>query len=141
MEVDKPEEVDMSQERSELSVSHAVDAKFENFDPEGVYQIRDLGLKGATGGTFEARILAAAEKCPAALGNHRHAVTFQMVYVLKGWAKFYFEGTGEVEVAPGSCINMPGGIVHDLRDHSEDFEFIEIISPAQYDTEWMKPVE
>jgi mannose-6-phosphate isomerase-like protein (cupin superfamily) len=64
-----------------------------------------------------------------------------MFYVLKGWAKFYFEGTGEVEVAQGSCVNMPGGIEHDLRDHSEDFEFLEIISPAQYDTEWMKPVE
>ena len=65
--------------------------------------------------------------------------------MLKGWAKFYFEGTGEVEVTTGSCVNMPGGIVHDLRDHSEDFEFIEIISPAQHETEfmteWMKPVE
>lgn len=136
----------MSRAQSDLSISHAVDAKYQNFDPNGVYQIRDLGVRDATDGNFEARILAAALECPAPLGDHRHDVTFQMFYVLKGWAKFYFEGTGEVEVTPGCCVNMPGGIVHDLRDHSEDFEFLEIISPAQHETEfmikeWMKPVE
>ena len=131
--------MDLSQ--SELSVSHAADAKFEDFDPEGRYRIRDLGLKKATGGVLEARILAAARPCSSGLGLHRHAVEFKMFYVLQGWAKFYFEGTGEVEVTAGSCVNMPAGIVHDLRDHSDDLEFIEIISPAQHDTEWMKAVE
>ena len=129
----------------QLSVEHAVDAKPENFDPNGVYKIRDLGVRDATGGTFEARILSATQECPAAIGDHRHAVTFQMFYVLEGWAKFYFEGAGEVEVTKGACVNMPGGITHDLRDHSADFEFIEIISPAQHETEymneWVKPAE
>ena len=131
--------MDLSQ--SELSVSHASDAKFEDFDPDGVYRIRDLGLKKATGEVMEARILAASQACPKNLGLHRHDVEFQMFYVLKGWAKFYFEGKGEVEVTPGSCVNMPAGIVHDLLDHSEDFEFLEMISPAQHGTEWIKAVE
>ncbi len=131
--------MDLSQ--SEISVNHAADAKFEDFDPEGRYRIRDLGLKGATKGVLEARILAAAKPCSSSLGLHRHDVEFQMFYILQGWAKFYFEGTGEVDVKAGSCVNMPAGIIHDLLDHSEDLEFIEIISPAQHDTEWMKPVE
>ena len=40
-----------------------------------------------------------------------------------------------------SCVHMPPGIVHDMLDHSDDFEYIEILSPAQLDTQWMKPVE
>ncbi len=131
--------MDLSQ--SEFSVSHAADAKFEDFDPAGAFKIRDLGVKGATRGGLEARILAAAQPSQANLGRHRHDVELQMFYVLQGWAKFYFEGTGEVEVTAGSCVNMPPGIVHDLLEHSKDLEFIEIIAPAQHDTEWIKLVE
>ena len=131
--------MDLSQ--SDIAISQPADAKFEDFDPHGQFQIRDLGVKNATGGIVEARILAAAKPCEGNLGQHRHAVEFQMFYVLKGSATFYFEGTGEVEVTPGSCVNMPAGVVHDMLDHSDDLEFIEIISPAQHDTEWMKAVE
>ena len=131
--------MDLSQ--SDMAVSQAADAKFEDFDPNGEFQIRDLGVKKATGGVLEARILAAAKPCSGNLGQHRHDVEFQMIYVLKGSSTMYFEGTGEVKVTPGSCVNMPAGVVHDMLDHSDDFEFIEIISPAQHETEWMKKVE
>ncbi len=131
--------MDLSQ--SDMAVSQSADAKFEDFDPNGEFQIRDLGVKKATGGVLEARILAAAKPCSGNLGQHRHDVEFQMFYVTKGSATFYFEGTGEVKVTPGSCVNMPPGVVHDMLDHSDDFEFIEIISPAQHETEWMKKVE
>lgn len=131
----------MNLQQSATAVSQAADAKFEKFDPEGEFQIRDLGVKEATGGAIEARILAAAKPCKGNLGQHRHDVDFQMFYVLKGSATFFFEGTGEVEVTPGSCVNMAAGVVHDMLDHSDDLEFIEIISPAQHGTEWMKPLE
>ena len=131
----------MDLNQCDTAVSHAAESKFENFDPEGQFQIRDLGVKEATGGAIEARILAAAKPCNGSLGQHRHDVDFQMFYVLKGSATFYFEGTGEVEVTPGSCVNMSAGVIHDMLDHSDDLEFIEIISPAQHGTEWMKAVE
>ena len=131
----------MGDTNSKLSVSHAADAEYESFGPRGVYRTRDLGVKAATGGAFEAGILGAAAPGPGSLGARRHDVTFQMFYVLKGWGKFHFEGTGEVEVTEGTCVHMPPGIVHDMLDHSGDFEFIEILSPAQFDTQWMKPVE
>ena len=131
--------MDLSQ--SDISVSHADDAKYENFDPDGIFQIRDLGLTGATKGALEARVLAATQKSPKNLGRHRHAVTFQMFYVLQGKAKFYFEGTGEVDVTAGACVNMPAGIVHDLVEHTDDFVFLEIIAPHQHKTEWIRPVE
>lgn len=131
--------MDLSQ--SEIAISHAAESEFETFDPDGQFQIRDLGVKEATGGAMEARILAAAKPCQGNLGQHRHDVEFQMFYVLKGSATFYFEGTGEVEVTPGSCVNMPAGVIHDMLDHSDDLQFIEIISPAQHGTEWIKAVE
>ena len=131
--------MDLSQ--SDIAISQAADAKFEDFDPDGQFQIRDLGVKNATGGALEARILAAAKPCQGNIGQHRHNVEFQMFYVLKGSGTFYFEGTGEVEVTPGSCVNMPAGVVHDLLHHSDDLEFIEIISPPQHDTEWINLVE
>ena len=119
--------MDLSQ--SDITISHADGAKHENFDPDGVFQIRDLGLIGATKGALEARILSATQPSPKNLGHHSHDVTFQMFYVLRGKAKFFFEGTGEVDVTAGCCVNMPAGIVHDLVEHSEDFEFLEIIAP------------
>ena len=131
--------MDLSQ--SDITISHADGAKHENFDPDGVFQIRDLGLIGATKGALEARILSATQPSPKNLGHHSHDVTFQMFYVLRGKAKFYFEGTGEVDVTAGCCVNMPAGIVHDLVEHTEDFEFLEIIAPPTHQTEWIKPVE
>ena len=64
-----------------------------------------------------------------------------MFYVLKGWGKFYFEGTGEVMVTEGGCVNMPAGIVHDLLEHSDDMQIMEIIAPPQPNTEFIKLVE
>ena len=54
----------MGDTNSKLSVSHAADAEYESFGPRGVYRTRDLGVKAATGGAFEARILGAAAPGP-----------------------------------------------------------------------------
>ena len=65
-------------------VIDAADAKLENFDPDGIFKIRDLGVKGATDGNLEARILSAAQPCPRNLGRHRHDVELQVFYVAQG---------------------------------------------------------
>ena len=67
--------MDLSQ--SDMAISQAADTKFEKFDPDGQFQIRDLGVKQATGGVVEARILAAAKPCQGNLGQHRHDVSFR----------------------------------------------------------------
>ncbi len=130
----------MNSEDYQLSINTLEDAEYKPFGPRQVYRSRDLGVAEATGGTFEARILSAAEPCPGNLGLHRHLVEFQMIYILKGWAKFYLEGAGEVTVRAGTCVNIPPRIPHDMLDHSDDIEFIEIITPAQGGTVWMDPV-
>ena len=82
--------MDLSQ--SEMSVSHAADAKFGEFDPKGQFGIRDLGLIKATGGALDARIIKANGPCPGKLGLHRHDVEFQMFYVLKGVGQVLLRG-------------------------------------------------
>ncbi len=131
----------MKPEDYKLTINTLEDAEYTSFGPREVYKSRDLGVAEATGGELEARILSAAEPCPGNLGLHLHEVSFQMVYILKGWAKFYMEGAGEVTVKAGTAVNIPPRIPHDMLDHSDDIEFIEVISPAQGDTVWMKPLE
>jgi quercetin dioxygenase-like cupin family protein len=57
-----------------------------------------------------------------------------MVYVLKGWAKMEFEGQGEITVREGSAWIQPPGIKHTVLGFSDDYEILEMIIPAQYDT-------
>ena len=57
-----------------------------------------------------------------------------MVYVLKGWVRFEYDGVGEVMLEPGSCVFQPPGILHREIAHSEDLELIEITSPAEFET-------
>jgi quercetin dioxygenase-like cupin family protein len=58
-----------------------------------------------------------------------------MVYVLKGWVKFRYEGVGEVILSAGSCVHQPPGIRHIEIEHSDDVELLEIVMPAEFRTE------
>jgi quercetin dioxygenase-like cupin family protein len=65
---------------------------------------------------------------------HHHEVNFQMVYVLRGWIKFDYEGVGEVTLTAGSCVHQPPGIRHTELGHSDDVEMLEIVMPADFKT-------
>ena len=66
--------------------------------------------------------------------RHHHQVEFQMVYVLKGWIRFDYEGVGEVTLSAGSCVHQPPGIRHTELGHSDDLELVEIVLPADFET-------
>ncbi|MEO6436133.1 MAG: cupin domain-containing protein, partial [Tepidisphaeraceae bacterium] len=70
--------------------------------------------------------------------RHAHALTFQFVYVLKGWAIFEYEGHGQHKLVEGSTVYQPAGIRHKEIDHSEDFEVLEITMPADFETSEVK---
>jgi quercetin dioxygenase-like cupin family protein len=65
---------------------------------------------------------------------HHHEVEFQLVYVLKGWIKFNYEGVGDVMLTEGSCVHQPPGIRHTELGHSDDLEMLEVVSPAEFET-------
>ena len=90
---------------------------------------RDLGLAEATNGAYGGQITRARE-LGHTTGPHSHEMTFQCVYVLKGWVKFWYEGEGEFIFHAGDFVYHPPTATHDLRDYSEDVELLEIYAPA-----------
>ncbi len=118
-----------------FSATHAQDSEFKGGGLRGFFEYRDLGITAATGGKIGAHVIRAVPGKHATGEPHRHSLEFQMVYVLKGWVRFWYEGHGEVLLMPGSCVHQPPGIIHRELDHSDDLELIEITLPAAFGTE------
>ena len=97
------------------------------------YEYRDLGIKAATRGKVGAHVIRVA-KPEATSPSHAHALDFQMVYVLRGWVVFEYDGVGEVRLEEGSCAYQPPGIRHAELAHSDDLEILEITMPAEFET-------
>lgn len=110
------------------------DAAFagEGLRPFFVY--RDLGIATATGGRVRAQAVRAARPSDGGTGLHFHGLDLHIVYVTQGWLKFNYDGQGETLVSAGDCVYQPPGIKHELFDWSPDMEFIEITSPADFQT-------
>lgn len=117
-----------------FSVRHAAEDSFEE-GLRGFFSYRDLGIREATGGRVGAHVIRAKSGHGAQPHWHRHDLGFQMVYVLKGWVVFEYEGQGEVRLEAGSCVHQPPGIRHREIAHSDDVEMLEITTPADFATE------
>ena len=102
-----------------------------------MFDYRDLGVKAATNGDYVAHIIRAnGKKDPDAVQQwHVHHCTFQFVMVLNGWAEFEYEGQGVRKIEKGDVIYQRPGIRHREIGCSEDFEVLEIVSPASFETE------
>ncbi|MFV0475255.1 MAG: cupin domain-containing protein [Pikeienuella sp.] len=98
------------------------------------FEYRKLGIGEATKGKYDAHVIRAVPGRESPATWHRHELDFQMVYVLKGWVVFEYEGEGEHLLRAGSCVLQPPGIRHREVRHSDDMELIEIISPAEFAT-------
>ena len=126
----------MNAMKSNFSVTHRDDLTFKTEGLRDYFEYRDLGIKESTKGAMVAHIIRAAMPFDGGgTGLHRHDCKFQFVYVLNGWARFQFEGQGEVTIRAGSCVNQPPGIKHNLIEYSDDFEVLELVAPADYGTE------
>jgi len=56
-----------------------------------------------------------------------------LVYALKGWIRFRFDGTDEaVTVVASSYLSQPGSIAHNMIGQSHHLEIIEINTPADH---------
>jgi len=99
------------------------------------FEYRDLGVNDATQGKYSANVIRAVPGRRAEPTWHIHNLDFQMIYILKGWVTFEYEGQGEVTFRPGSAALQPPRIRHREIQHSDDLELIEITSPAAFETE------
>lgn len=110
------------------------EAEFVSEGLRSYFEYRDLGIEQASKGDFVAHVIRAREGHNATGAWHRHACRFQMIYILKGWAKFEYEGHGVRTLQPGDCVLQPPDIRHREIEHSADFEVLEIVSPANFAT-------
>lgn len=124
----------MADKDASVSVCH--------FDPEAFegglrsfFEYRDLGIEKATAGAVGAHVIRAVPGKNSGGDLYTHSLQFQMVYVLKGWVRFWYEGEGEVLLEEGACVYQPAGIKHREVEHSEDVEMLEITLPAQFETQ------
>jgi quercetin dioxygenase-like cupin family protein len=124
---------DSPQERG-FAVAHARDANWTD-GLRGFFAYRDLGVATATGGRVGAHVIRARGASTEPGETHRHTLEFQLVYVLRGWVEFDYDGVGRVRLETGSSVVQPPGIHHAELAHSEDLEMLEITLPAHFETE------
>jgi quercetin dioxygenase-like cupin family protein len=115
-------------------VNHLGPDSFETDGLRPCFEYRPLGLKELTRGKVGAHVIRAKPGQHADAPRHTHALEFQFIYVLKGWAIFDYEGYGQHKLVAGSTVYQSPGIRHKEIDHSEDFEVLEITMPADFET-------
>jgi mannose-6-phosphate isomerase-like protein (cupin superfamily) len=135
-DADKSEEKKSGWPTQKLHISHLREEDFKISGLRSYALTRDLGFAEATGGMVDAHVNRRARPFDAkeVAHEHFHDIQFQLVYVLKGWSKMEFEGHGEVTMREGSCWIQPPGIKHTVLGFSDDYEILELIIPAKYDT-------
>ncbi len=108
-----------------------------------IFEYRDLGIKDGTEGDYVAHIIRANGKKQKDDVRHWHVhdCRFQFVLVLNGWATFEYEGQGVRTIRKGDAINQIPNIKHREIDCSDDFEVLEIVSPANFETRIVEPPE
>lgn len=101
-----------------------------------IFEYRDLGIKDGTKGEYVAHVIRANGRKVADEVQHWHIhdCTFQFVMVLNGWATFEYEGQGVHTIRKGDVILQTPMIKHREIACSEDFEVLEIVSPANFET-------
>ena len=120
--------------------SHAKYATFER-GLRSFYEYRDLGIKAVTNGRVDAHVIRAAAGQAFSSQPHLHKTEFQLIYILKGWIEFEYEGQGVVRLEAGSCVHQPPNIRHRELGHSENIEMLEVVLPASFTTQEVPSVE
>ena len=123
------------QENWKFMHSEAKDAVWEP-GLRDILSYRYLGIDVCTNGDYVAQVIKnnGKEQKDAVQGWHVHDCTFQMTYVLNGWATFEWEGEGERTLRKGDCVNQIPMIKHREIAMSSDYEVLEIVAPADFKT-------
>jgi quercetin dioxygenase-like cupin family protein len=115
------------------------DTSYQGGGLRDFFLYRDLGIAKATHGKVIAHLVKANLPPEEGTGWHRHEADFQIVIMLKGWARFMYEDQVTL-VEAGDCVHQRPGVRHYLFDYSPDMEYLEIVSPADFKTVDVEPV-
>ena len=117
------------------------EARYTEGGLRSFFVYRDTGVSAATNGKVQVQLVRAARKSSEAKGGtgfHFHTADIHVVYMVRGWAKFDYDGVDTL-VEAGDCVHQRPGIIHSLYDWSDDMEFMEIIMPADFATTEITP--
>ena len=108
-----------------------------------IFEYRDLGVKDGTNGNYIAHLVRhnGKEMKDGVQQWHIHECDFQLVYVTSGWATFEYEGEGVRTIKKGDCILQKPMIRHREIACSNDFEVLEIVSPANFATKVVEDID
>jgi mannose-6-phosphate isomerase-like protein (cupin superfamily) len=130
-------EASMNQHTVVSKFSHVKpgDTEFKEGGLRDFFLYRDLGIADATSGQVICHLVKANPDLPPEEGTgwHKHECDFQIVIMTKGWARFMYEDKATL-VQAGDVVHQRPGITHYLYDYSEDMEYLEIVSPADFKT-------
>jgi uncharacterized cupin superfamily protein len=119
-----------------FTVSHLDANAFKSGGLRTYARYRDLGIAAATDGLAVAHVIRMIPPVTDEVRQrHLHKTELQLIYVLEGWIKSEFEGEGTHVMKKGSCWLQPPGIKHTVLDYSDDCELLEIVVPADFETE------
>lgn len=118
-----------------FSVVHAAETPYSPHPHRPWLVRRDLGIAAATGGRVNAHLSRCERPQPGPTGMHRHGADFHLTFVLQGHCRVEFAGHGVHTLIPGDCVYQPRGVAHDVLERSDDCEFLEITSPAEFEIE------
>lgn len=113
-------------------LSRAADADFGEGRAGMLY--RDL-IPERHGGRYIASHISIPVGGPVPDYVHHHHIRFQMIFCNAGWADLVYEDQGPpFRFEAGDCVLQPPHIRHRVLATSDEFEVVEIGSPAVHDT-------
>lgn len=117
----------------DLVIDKAKGAKWIKEDIRPQFEYRHFGIEEATGRRYGSHVIRVAKGAKPPVRHHVHPdCEFLLVYVLKGWVKFWYDGEGEVRLNVGDVHLLPAGIKHAVTGWSKDLEMLETTNPADY---------
>ena len=129
-----PDDGPIAAARPRTIISRAAEAEFDT-GLRPFFGYRNLLIDQASGGSYGANVIRAVPGKHSEPKWHTHDVTFQMVFILKGWVRFEYEDVeGEVLLQAGDCVYQAPGVKHRELGHSDDMELVEITAPAEFKT-------
>ena len=99
----------------------------------------DMGVSKATNGFARAQIVCNKRGAAPPTGWHYHQCDVQIVYFIKGWSDLEFEDGNALRAKAGDVLCIPGGLIHNEGECSDDIEFYEVSVPAEMGTVAVDP--
>jgi quercetin dioxygenase-like cupin family protein len=117
----------------DLVIDCAETADWVTDDARPQFEYRHFGVEDATGRRYGSHVIRVVKGAKPPVRHHVHPdCEFLLVYVLKGWVEFWYDGAGEKRLKAGDVHLLPAGIKHAVTGWSKNLEMLETTHPADY---------